>query len=470
MTRNSFPEKVIASVGRDFRRGRFPIALWASLLLGCVEVGGSPSVYPTGVTRYDPGKARNTYVLFSGADKLTHLIDMDGNEVHRWNYRGMPSGVIDPALVAGQRGHVVVQLSTMTGTETGAVPGMPDRLKNKTIGELDWDGKTVWQWGEHAPGGAAQQHHDWARLANGDTLVLSVLKRPLRGFTRVTPFDDAIYEVAPTGEIVWRWLAGDHLREFGFSRKQLTLVHKSEEPDYLHLNSMKPLGSNHWFREGDARFNPDNIIINSRNANFIAIIDKKTGQVVWRLGPDYFPRPSGPPALPRPVDQLSGEHDAQIIPEPLPGAGNLLVFDNQGEAGYPPAKLPMLAGSRVLEINPETLQIVWQYSGGESDQPEWTFYSSFISDARRLPNGNTFIDEGMNGRFFQVTPRGEIVWEYVSPFFGKENFGPGGSDVEANAVYRAQPVPYDWVPAGAPHQERPVVPPNLSTFRAPGNP
>jgi hypothetical protein len=24
----------------------------------------------------------------------------------------------------------------------------------------------------------------------------------------------------------------------------------------------------------------------------------------------------------------------------------------------------------------------------------------------------------MNGRFFQITPAGEIVWEYVSPYLG----------------------------------------------------
>jgi hypothetical protein len=457
----------IRLTGRGAPISRVSIAALAAFILCCAEIRGAPSIYPTGVTRYDPSKACNVYLLFCGSDKLTHLIDMDGNEAHRWNYPGMPSGMIDPALIAGQRGHVMVQLSAMTGNETGAVPGMPDRLKDKTIGEVDWDGKTVWQWGEQAPGGAAQQHHDWARLANGNTLVLSILKRRLRSFTRASLFDDAIYEVTPNGEIVWRWLAGDHLHEFGFTKKQLALVHKSEEPDYLHVNTMKPLGANHWFREGDARFNPDNIIINSRNANFIAIIDKQTGHVVWRLGPDYPARPDGRPVLPKPVDQMSGEHDPQILPEGLPGAGNLLVFDNQGEAGYPAAKLPLFAGSRVLEIDPIKRQIVWEYTGSESDRPEWTFYSSFISDARRLPNGNTFIDEGMNGRFFQVTPRGEIVWEYVSPFFGKGNFGPGGRDVEANAVYRAQPVPYDWAPAGTPHDERPVIPPDLSTFHVP---
>ena len=103
------------------------------------------------------------------------------------------------------------------------------------------------------------------------------------------------------------------------------------------------------------------------------------------------------------------------------------MFDDQGEAGYPAAPLKVYAGSRVLEIDPVKQQILWEYTGSDSNQPEWTFYSSFISDARRLPNGNTFIDEGMNGRFFQVTPEGQIVWEYVSPYFAPASFGPGGA-------------------------------------------
>ncbi|MEN1374853.1 ArsR family transcriptional regulator, partial [Pseudomonas aeruginosa] len=106
---------------------------------------------------------------------------------------------------------------------------------------------------------------------------------------------------------------------------------------------------------------------------------------------------------------------AHLIPEGLPGAGNLLVFDNQGDAGYPSVQRGLVSGSRVLEIDPLKKQIVWQYTAEDSQQPGWAFYSAFISSARRLPNGNTLIDEGQNGRFFQVTPGGEIVWEYVSP-------------------------------------------------------
>jgi hypothetical protein len=73
---------------------------------------------------------------------------------------------------------------------------------------VDWNGKFVWQWGEHAPGDAAQQHHDWSRLPNGNTLVLSILNHAIPGFVLPQLLDDAIYEVAPNGDS----LAMDRLR------------------------------------------------------------------------------------------------------------------------------------------------------------------------------------------------------------------------------------------------------------------
>ena len=442
-------------------------ALALTALLGQGALAG-PSVYPTGVTIYDPAKAYNTYVVFGGPDSKTHLIDMDGNEVHQWAYSGLPSELLDPQLT-GQPGHVLVQLATVDddkdpNTGTSLNPGQKLLHGNKSIGELDWDGKVVWQWGEQAPGGAARQHHDWYRLSNGNTLVLANWIHAVPGFKPKKLYDDVVYEVTPKGEVVWKWAASDHLKEFGFSPASLKLLHETAQPDYLHLNDMTALGPNRWFDGGDQRFNPDNILIDSREANFIAIIDKKSGKVVWRIGPDLPPSREAKPVLPRPVDQISGQHDAHLIEPGLPGAGNLLVFDNQGEAGYPAQALGVLPGSRVLEIDPVKKEIVWQYSASDSGRPSWTFYSSFISSARRLPNGNTLIDEGMNGRFFQVTAKGEIVWEYVSPYFASASLG-GKGGVWSNYVYRAQPVPYDWVPAGTPHAENPVAAQSGNTFR-----
>jgi hypothetical protein len=441
-------------------------ALLAAAVFGLSSAAmAEPSVYPTGVTIYDPKLAYNSYVIFGGTDHKTHLIDMDGNEVHRWDYAGFPSELLDPAVTGGKLGHVLVQLSTDERPGAGVVPHMPAEFRNRTIGELDWDGKTVWQWGEQAPGGAARQHHDWFREANGNTLILANSFHPIPGFKLPGILDDVIYEVTPAGDIAWRWAASEHLDEIGFTKDQLALVRASSSPDYFHFNDMTPLGPNKWFDAGDKRFDPENILVDSRNANFIAIIDRKTGKIVWTLGPN-FPKSGATPlqgasgAVPRPVDQISGQHDAHLIEPGLPGAGNLIVFDNQGEGGYPPAPLGVTSGSRVLEIDPEKKQIVWQYTGESSGRPGWTFYSAFISSARRLPNGNTLIDEGMNGRFFQVTPEGKIVWEYVSPYFGTSPVGSTTTTpVLTNWVYRAQPVPYDWVPSGTPHPENAVTPP-----------
>jgi Arylsulfotransferase (ASST) len=433
-------------------------------LAGAILAFSYPRVFPAGVTLYDPSRAYNTFVLFAPQEDEqgeTYLIDMNGNEVHHWNRGGIPPLLLNPALTGGVRGHLLVQLSPID-LPKGA-PAGPEFFRNKLIAEMDWDGRVVWQWGSQAPGGAARQHHDLHRLSNGNTLILSNMIHALPGFSLPKVTDDVIYEITPKGDIVWKWIASEHLDEFGFTPEELQLVKATKNPDYLHLNAMTPLGPNKWFTQGDQRFDPQNILVSSRNANVIVIVDKKSGHIVWRLGPDYPARSPG--KLPRPVDQIVGQHNPHLIAPGLPGAGDLLVFDNEGEGGYPPAALQTNPGSRVLEIDPVKKEIVWAYTGTNSDRPVWTFHSSFISNAERLPNGNTFINEGMNGRFFQVTPAGEIVWEYINPHF--THTGTGGGRSLSNAVYRAQPVPYDWVPDGTPHSESTVMPPDPARFRVP---
>ncbi|RYY76441.1 MAG: ArsR family transcriptional regulator [Gammaproteobacteria bacterium] len=442
------------------------------------SVFASPSIYPTGVTRYDPAKAYNSYVLFAGSDKKTHLIDLNGNEVHQWPYNGFPSVFIDPQLTGGKKGHVLVQLTGETGGKNNGA--------SQSLGEVDWNNKIVWKWGgakaqdayattttatdASGYGTEIRQHHDWHRLPNGNTLILINYVRPVTGFKAEKILEDGIYELTPSNAVVWKWSAFEHLEEFGFSEASLKLIKdsltrndKALPFDYLHFNNMSVVGPNKWFDAGDTRFHPDNIVVASREANFTAIIDKKSGKIVWHIGPDYEPS-AGANKLPRKVDQISGQHDAHIIPKGLPGAGNLLVFDNQGAAGYPSAKLNTQPGSRVLEIDPVKKEIVWQYTGASSGGPSYSFYSSYISSARRLPNGNTLIDEGMTGRFIQVTNKGEIVWEYVSPYFSTPK-ADDPSAVSINTVFRAQPVPYDWVPEGTPRSEKPVKAIDVTKFQ-----
>jgi hypothetical protein len=103
-----------------------------------------------------------------------------------------------------------------------------------------------------------------------------------------------------------------------------------------------------------------------------------------------------------------------------------------------------------------TVEKVWEYSiqGVEG----YRFFSHYVSAAQRLPNGNTLITEGADGRLFEVTAEGEIVWEYVSPYFGT-------NQSSTNRVYRAYRVPYEWVPQLTRPEERAVVPPDVREFR-----
>jgi len=263
---------------------------------------------------------------------------------------------------------------------------------------------------------------------------------------------------------VWEWLASQHVGEMGFTSTARDAIRKAPfnrargSVDWLHVNSATYVGPNRWFDAGDQRFRPDNVMISSRQANIIAIVSREKS-IVWRMGPDYQESEAM-----KALGQIIGQHHPHIIPKGLPGAGNLLVFDNGGAAGYgaPNPAAPdgvnavSRGSSRVLEIDPTTLKKVWEYSVAGTES--YRFFSHYVSSAQRLPNGNTLITEGADGRVFEVTAMGEIVWEYVSPYFSD---GPA----RTNRVYRAYRVPYSWVPQLTRPSEQAVMPPNVREFR-----
>lgn len=422
----------------------------------------------TPLTSHHP-RVHDSYVVFGGPDGVSRLIDLSGEVRHEWPFQGVPARIIDPALTGGRLGDIGVQLSAVQDSPGGI-------YANRTVGQVTWDGAVVWEWGADAPGGAARQNHDWELLPNGNRLLLVTIPRVVRELGPHAVGDQGIYEVAPSGAIVWTWRAGDHLDEFGFSDAGWEYLRRSvaRRPDdvwgYLELNSIKTLGANKWHRADPSTvFQPDNILFSSRKANVVGLIEKSSGTVIWRLGPYFDAEPGAEHqrinaySVPRPLDQISGQHNPHLIAEGLPGAGNILLFDNQGGAGYPPAPLGIYAGSRVLEVDPATREIVWQYTAEDSGRPPWEFHSSFVSSAQRLPNGNTLIAEGMRGRLFQVTPSGEIVWEYHSPFEAPAIAGepevqlatvPGVDRPSlTRLIYRAQAVPHEWVPLGDPSAE-----------------
>ena len=90
----------------------------------------------------------------------------------------------------------------------------------------------------------------------------------------------------------------------------------------------------------------------------------------------------------------------------------------------------------MIEINLATREVVWSYE----ETPSLALFSPIMSNAQRLWNGNTMITEGISGRLFEVTPQGEVVWEYVNPYFS----GPTARD-QQNAVCRAYRYPQEHI-------------------------
>jgi Arylsulfotransferase (ASST) len=450
---------------------RLSCACAAALLVYAVALPRAQSVYPTGTTIYDPERAWSGYTVLSPlATQAVLVIDMNGTVVKRWD--GFNNSAGGPARVLP--GGVVVSAN-------GARPPNQESLE---LIQRDFKGDVMWRFsaneqiktreGSTIP--SARQHHDWQRpsfpagyyspesspAVDGDaTLILTHTNRSQPKVTDVLLEDDRLIEVSWKGAIVWEWVASDHIDELGFSadaRKAIKAAPGFNKArgsfDWLHVNSATYVGPNRWFDQGDMRFAPNNVIISSREASLLAIVGRD-GSIVWRLGPDFTESKEL-----RAIRQIIGQHHAHFIPKGLPGAGNLLVFDNGGASGYgftnPIA--PNGTGafvrptSRVLEINPVTLELVWSYTNPR-------FFSTNISGAQRLPNGNTLITAGAGGRMFEVTREGAIVWEYMYPQFSGAN--------ASNAVYRAYRVPYGWIPQLTVPSERRVTPPALGEFRVP---
>ena len=440
-----------------------------------------PSIYPTGTTIYDPSQCWNGYTIFQAKELGALLVDMNGKEVKLWKgLHGLPNKMLPGGHVLGASG------------ERNTQYGMQDFLD---VVQVDWEGKVVWQFNKYEyiedpgeePQWMARHHHDFQREGNpvgyyapgmdplatdGNTLILSHKNVRNPDISDKLLLDDSFIEVDWAGEIVWEWGLSEHFHEFDWSEEARNVLCRNPNVrncggDWMHVNSMSTLGPNQWFDAGDVRFHPENIIWSAREANIIAITDKKSGKVVWKIGPDY----NTGPALKK-LGWIIGEHHAHLIPRGLPGEGNLLVFDNGGWAGYGAPNPGALTGnknalrdySRVLEIDPLTLKIIWQYTPAEAGYRMPTdanrFYSPFVSSSQRLPNGNTLITEGSGGRLIEVTPDHRIVWEYISPHFGKF--------ARFNMIYRAYRLPYEWVPQLDAPQETPVEAVDIATFRMPG--
>lgn len=413
------------------------------------------------------GSEADGYTLFAPKHRtMTYLLDNQGNAVHEWSQSTFEPGQTVDLLPNGN-----LLRCCFTHARGFTQGGEGGRLE-----EYGWDDNLVWEFdyasNEH------MLHHDIALLPDGHILALAVEYKSLQeclaaGFDRESLRDGELYpdyivEIEPTppsgGKVVWEWHVWDHLvQERDPSAANYATI--SEAPERISVDCNGRRVPAFWNHMNSIAYNAslDQIVLSVRGCSEIWIIDHSTtteeasGHRGGRQdkGGDLLYRWGNPAAYGRGNEadrQLFQQHDADWIPDGLPGEGHILLFNNGLERGYSSVdeiELPVDENGRyTMGANGifGPVATAWRYVAPNPDD----FYSPEISGAQRLPNGNTLVCAGVLGTFFEVTAQGKVAWKYVNPVVRGGTLAQGetpGVDDRGhylNAVFKVHRYPLDY--------------------------
>ncbi|WP_157560227.1 aryl-sulfate sulfotransferase [Kordia algicida OT-1] len=265
-------------------------------------------------------------------------------------------------------------------------------------------------------------HHDVEMLPNGNVLLLvweRILEADAAAQGSANPGDiypETLMEInTTTNSVVWQWRSYDHiiqdddptLPNYGIVADNPHKINVNYNPiangDIMHANGL------------DYDETKDIIYLSVNFFSEVWVIDHSTttaeaatgtggnygkgGDLVYRFG------------NPRAYDNMMGEvrgdrnHYPNLLEDGVQGEGNILLYVNGFAAGFSTVyELEMPATFSLLPNTDNEPTVVWSYENMD-------IFSSKISGAERLDNGNTLICEGDFG-FWEVTPEKEIVWKY----------------------------------------------------------
>jgi hypothetical protein len=222
-------------------------------------------------------------------------------------------------------------------------------------------------------------HHDLQRMDDG---TIYVLTRTPHVLERVNPdaavLEDFVSVLGPDGKEQKRVSV---LEAFERSEHRGALASMKRAGDLLHTNTLEVLDGR--LADRVPAFAAGNVLISCLKISTIAVVDMQREEVVWSAQGSWV-----------------RQHQPTVL-----DSGRLLLFDNQGRRGHEGG------ASRVLELDPVSLETLWTYQGSAADP----FQSDTCGSCQRLPNGNTLITESDHGRAFEVDADGRTVWEFVSP-------------------------------------------------------
>ena len=392
------------------------------------------------------------YMLYStgggGASNTSYYKDWNGNTVNSWSHSNGPASM--PYLLPNPEGGVENSLlyypgrSSNPSMDTGGVGGI--------VVIYNWDGDVLYTY--NIDSNEHNHHHDIAVLPNGNFIVISwerlyssewqALGRTSVNNNLNQMWGTAFFEIEPTLDgrtesidnfdaVVWEWHITDHIvQDVDASLDNYGVI--ADHPELFDVNC-GTVGSNggpggqtnaDWMHVNAIDYNADldQIVFSSRHQGEIFIIDHSTTTEEAAshsggdsgMGGDFLYRWGGPGNYERGNNAdniLSSQHGVNWIPQGYPGAGNLILFNNEHSGN----------NAAALEIEtPLQTDGSYELNGNNPYGPDtWTWIydvnlsSAMQSGAFRLPNGNTIITEAQHARIKEVTSAGQIVYQYEYP-------------------------------------------------------
>ena len=283
----------------------------------------------------------------------------------------------------------------------------------------------------------SQQHHDVRPMPNGNILCIAwdtrtIAEQLAAGRTSATAvlWSEQIVELHPTGPstytVVWQWKAWDHLVQ-DTTPGIATYGVVADHPELIDLNYAPAASPVDWIHMNSIDYSPerDEIVVSSRSWSELWVIDHSTttaqaashaGGARGRGG-DLLYRWGNPAALRRgtAADRAFHVcHSATFIDAGLPGAGNIMVFNNGDRTGA------ANDWSQVVELAPPRdaagNYVVPATGGFGPAAPTWSvggpggfFGGPTQCGAFRTRANTTLVTLTNSGTVFEVDSAGQVI-------------------------------------------------------------
>jgi hypothetical protein len=307
------------------------------------------------------------------------LIDADGKVEHAWDvdwFRLWPDATHVPDVVRPRE-----RPGTMVhGMLLSANGDLTFNYEGLGLIRLDLCGHPRWRL-------ARLTSHSLFRDEDGNLWTFDYVSRD-----RVNPelpnlgppfVENRILKVSPEGKVLKVISVTDLLTRNGY--QGLLYMQAPDHDDTRVMGNTLHMNSVEVFPSGvpSAYFKPGDIMISLRNLSSIIIFDQNTLKIRAIL-PGRFVR----------------QHDPHFV-----DGSTITIFDNNTVNNDSAS-----SSSRILSYSFKDNQPRVLFQG----TPAHRFYTASMGKQYTLPNGNLLLTEAIGSRAIEVSPRGELLWEYYN--------------------------------------------------------